>query len=97
MVARKSTGPRYGLSLSLFGRSGSAGATLRGLPGGSDALLQTSLLTFLLLLSTAGVSSQSEAIRIAVPPKGTVKSSPVEVKPGDDAIVIRTLKGMANP
>jgi esterase/lipase superfamily enzyme len=57
----------------------------------------TSLLTILLLLSTAGVSSQSEAIRIAVPPRGTVKSVPIEVKPGDDAIVIRTIKGDGQP
>ncbi len=58
---------------------------------------ETSLLAFLLLLSTAGASTQSEAIRIAVPPRDTVKSVPVEVKPGDDAIVIRTLKGDGQP
>lgn len=57
----------------------------------------TSLSTFLLLVSTVGVSSQSNTIRIAVPPGDTVKSAPVEVKSGDDAIVIRTVDGDGQP
>jgi esterase/lipase superfamily enzyme len=57
----------------------------------------TSLSTLLLLLSIAGLSSQSEALRTVVPAGGTVKSAPIEVKSGDDAIVIRTINGDGQP
>lgn len=69
---------------------------MRGFPASTPVLVgriaPPTLLILLVVLFSSNVSTQSETLRVSVPPRSTIKSTMVAAKPGE-AIVIKTLPG----